>query len=1126
MTTNDALAQLQGFFRELFQFDLADLDFGLYRLFRLRREEIEKFINESLPQEVDTAFAEYSTEERQRAHEEYEPLKARMEEEFGSEALLPDGSVAPEIRQGAMGRSSRQLIADYENAHRKIAAVQVTEGHKAEVFNHLYAFFSRYYEDGDFIPKQRYGRAPYALWFEDGADSSHDVKYKNGEYCVPAEHAHFVRMQGVSYHGEEVFFSWATRDMHYVKTVEHFRDYTFKVVDLTGEYRVRFTMTAANIAKDNTKGKTRYFFPRPDLAKWDAKSRTFILPFEYRLPTPQEVEQYGTNSKGQAAILETSLPKILSAVPDKNLRALLQVDQRTGRQVETGEPELPLLLKRMRHFCRKNTSDFFIHKDLRGFLTRELEFYIKDQILHALDVEADWDARRRVIRVFRRLADKVIDFLANIEDTEKRLFEKKKFVLETDYLIPFQHVPETFWREIAQNQAQLDEWHAWGMLETEVNLFDQSGEVNAEFLRAHPTLPVHTRHFDRDFVWHLLEALPFKDLDETADGLLVHGENYQALRLLENQYELSVQSAYLDPPYNTSEETFVYKNFYRHSSWLAMMYSRLSVLRDILADGALLFIAIDDTELYNLKMLVDDLLGSDNYVGTIVVQSNPRGRGIHSYYATSHDYYLVYTTNPYKATIVDRPLTSEQASEYKYHDSLSSYRLLPFRRSGGLSTPDERPNSEFALYYSETLGKIIGVGGKHAKDYPAPYEPSSILCVPSDEFEVLELSPDKFWELAPKDTVVIMPVDSNGYRRVWRWSDRQKVLKAAFNGEFVVQKNDRGYSVFLKDRIKLGRKPRTVWISSKYDASSHGTNLLQSILGKRRLFGYPKSLYSTYDALYSAIGNDKFAKIVDIFAGSGTTGHAIINMNREDGGRRKFILVEMGKYFDTVLLPRIAKVMYSPEWKNGKPKRQATPEEAERTPRVVKIIRLESYEDTLHNLAVAAERTQGNARERAIRKMVGEEAYLLRYWLELPLAEAESTLGGLELAHPFAYRLEILTDEGPVYKPVDVVETFNYLYGLRVQRYETWRNPKDGNREYRVVKATDREGKRRILVLWRDMGDNYAPEKERAFLESKVAAMENTGAVWDEILINGDTPTPRVYSLDPLFKRLMMGEAI
>ena len=310
-------------------------------------------------------------------------------------------------------------------------------------------------------------------------------------------------------------------------------------------------------------------------------------------------------------------------------------------------------------------------------------------------------------------------------------------------------------------------------------------------------------------------------------------------------------------------------------------------------------------------------------------------------------------------------------------------------------------------------------------------------------------------------------------------------------------------------------------LSSVIKDASRGKNDVDK-LGLEFPYCHPVSLYEELCAAAAPGLNDV---VLDFFAGSGTTGHAVINLNREDGGRRKFILVEMGEYFDTVLLPRITKVMYAPEWKDGKPKRQATPEEVERTPRLVKILRIESYEDALHNLAAPSTLERAAEHEEAYKALVGEDAYRLRYWIELPLREAETCLRTFDLAHPFTYSIEVLTDDGPARKSVDVVETFNYLYGLRVRRYETWHNPQDGDREYRVVKATDREGKRRILVIWRDMRTGEAPlrpETERAFLEEQIAAMQEKGEVWDEKLINGDSPTPGVASLDPLFKQLMM----
>ena len=1039
----DALTRLQDFFRSLFQFDLADLDFGLYRLFHLKRAEIEAFITEQLPREVDAAFAEVSAEDKVRLQEELESLTTQIKEQISEDAILPTGELKPEYRQSNI-KVVRELAVQYETARQQVQALQVTEGHKAEVFNHLVNFFSRYYEDGDFIPKRRYG--------------AHEA------YAVP-------------YHGEEVFFHWANRDQHYVKTAERFRDYAFKVGDILGEYRVRFTMTEASIPKDNTKGNTRYFFPRPDLATYDEEVREFTLPFEYRLPTPEEAERYGTNSKAQEAILEEALPRILETVPDDNLRALFQQDQRTEKDIAENKPELPLLLKRLRHFCRRNTSDYFIHKDLRGFLTRELEFYIKDQIIHLMDLEADLDVKRRVARTFRKLAEKVIDFLATIEDAQKTLFEKKKFVLETDYLIPIQHVPRDFWPEILRNEGQLEEWRRWLALEPQKDLFNPQGEVNEAFLEAHPTLPVHTKHFDRDFVRRLLDTLPFDDLDEATDGLLVHGENYQALRLLLERYRGQVKCIYIDPPYNSKTTEILYKNNYKHSSWLALMDGRLRISKLFSTHDGSHIVAIDENEQEVLGRLLS-LHFPEDLFEKVCVSIVHNKKGIQGkYFSYNHDfaYFCIPKTLP---EIKGKPIPEP---EWEY---------VNLRKWGRESERETAKNCFYPVFVRQ--GEIIGFGEVCEDDF----HPGRAN-IPVDE-----------------QTIAVYPVDPQGVERKWRYA-RDSIERIKHLLKVHVTRS--GEIQILKANAE--RPFKTVWDDPKYIAGDYGTRLLTELGIKVDENLYPKSIYTVIDSIYAV--SDFSDIVLDYFAGTGTTGHAVINLNRQDGGRRKFILVEMAEYFDTVLLPRIAKVIYTPEWKDGKPKREATPEEAERTPRLVKILRIESYEDTLHNLAAPSTLERAAEHEEAYKALAGEEAYRLRYWIELPLSEAETCLRTFNLAHPFAYSLEILTDDGPVKKPVDVVETFNYLYGLRVKRYETWCNPEDGDREYRVVKAIDREGRRRILVLWRDM-DGVDVETERAFLETKIAEMEESDEIWDEILINGDSPTSGVASLDPLFKRLMM----
>ena len=330
------------------------------------------------------------------------------------------------------------------------------------------------------------------------------------------------------------------------------------------------------------------------------------------------------------------------------------------------------------------------------------------------------------------------------------------------------------------------------------------------------------------------------------------------------------------------------------------------------------------------------------------------------------------------------------------------------------------------------------------------------------------------------------------------------------------------YKRFLSEAKERGKTPTTLWddVKTTTDATKMLLHLFGASLTRQTINKIKPKPHELVERCV-VLSTDGDGNVLDYFAGSGTTGHAVINLNREDGGQRKFILVEMGEYFDTVLVPRIAKVMFTPEWRDGKPKRLATQEEAQRTPRIVKIIRLESYDDALHNIAAPTALERAAAQEKPIKDLEGEDAFRLKYWITLPLEQSETVLRALDLRHPFEYSLEILTDDGPQRKPVDLVETFNYLYGLRVRRYETWRNPEDGSREYRVVKARDREGRRRILVIWRDM-DGLDTEKDRAFLERKMREMEDAGETWDEILINGDTPTPGIASLDPLFKELMM----
>ena len=268
---------------------------------------------------------------------------------------------------------------------------------------------------------------------------------------------------------------------------------------------------------------------------------------------------------------------------------------------------------------------------------------------------------------------------------------------------------------------------------------------------------------------------------------------------------------------------------------------------------------------------------------------------------------------------------------------------------------------------------------------------------------------------------------------------------------------------------------------------------------------------SLYEELFGAASPNRGAWVLDHFAGSGTTGHAIVNLNRSDDGGRRFVLVEMGEYFDTVLLPRIKKVIYAPEWKNGNPQREPTLEEAERSPRIVKYVRLESYEDALDSIAFDEAAGQ-------MRLAAESDEYLLKYMLRWETKASETLLNTAEMTRPFTYRLRVHVNGEKQERAVDLPETFNCLLGLNVR---TRRVYDDGGRRYLVYRGETRtDSGREVAVIWRETAgwteDDF--ERDRRFVtEQELTA----GAV---VYVNGGSSIPDARAIEPLFKERMFAD--
>lgn len=358
------------------------------------------------------------------------------------------------------------------------------------------------------------------------------------------------------------------------------------------------------------------------------------------------------------------------------------------------------------------------------------------------------------------------------------------------------------------------------------------------------------------------------------DNLIIKGNNLLDLHSLKKEFAGKVKLIYIDPPYNTKGDanTFLYNNNFNHSTWLTFMKNRLDVSLKLMRDDGVIAIAIDDEEFAHLKVLCDDVFGRDNFMGTLVVQIKPSGRTTDAYFATCHEYVLFYSKYTDKPEMNFFPLSEEQKSKYKEGEGDNSYKWRDFLRTGGYSTPDERPNSYYPIYFNPKSKNITL--DKKGNDY-----------------------------------IEILPIDSNGKKRVWRKTPKSFLTHLDNNEIQITQRDTRSYKVQLIDRIKEGVRPKSMWVDSKYDASSHGTKPLKNLFNGEKVFSFPKSLFAVKDviSLFTENGGDDI--VLDFFAGSGTTGHAVLELNNEDEGNRSFILCEQLHYAETVTSPRVKKVI-------------------------------------------------------------------------------------------------------------------------------------------------------------------------------------------------------------------------
>ena len=1085
--------KLKTLLKELFQLDQPDLDFGLYRVMHTKAAEVSQFLDTDLLPQVKAAFAQYKTADKAELENELSKVIA------GIETAEMDPADSPTVKH---------LRTRIESDAVDIGALET------EVYDHLFGFFRRYYSEGDFLAKR---------------------VYKPGVYAIP-------------YEGEEVTLHWANKDHYYIKTSEHLRDYAFRLRpdDETKPLRVHFRLTdAAEGEHGNVKaaeGKDRLFILVASaghgfIAEEDGEQgREIVIRFEYRPATrtdwPEE-ERAGKRKPPVQKDLSMLASKRILAVTDAAWAEWIAELGKPHIMASGEQADYSRLEAHLRRYTARNTFDYFIHKDLGAFLRRELDFYIKNEVMHLDDVENESVPRVEQylskIKVIRKIAGKIIDFLAQIEDFQKKLWLKKKFVVETSYCITVGCIPEELYPEVAVNEAQREEWvqlFAINEIKGDLTKPGYSAKIKPGFLKAHPTLVVDTRHYDDGFTVRLLEAIT--GVDEQTDGLLLHGNNFQALSLLQTLYRAKVKSIYIDPPYNTDASAILYKNDYKDSSWLSLIENRLSLSAELLSSDGIICCAIDDEEASLLRIIAGTFFRRE--IGVAAVRSNPAGRKSSGQFSPAHEYAFFFGNTE----SVPGPLrkTTRELDRYPHVDAIGRYAWNNLMRHGSNDRREDRPKLFYPIFVAEDdtirVPRLQWKAENQAYDVLEPPDAGEIVLWPIRRHN--DISVEKNWHRGPET----IRCDLSEYR----------VRRKSPNG--LLSADGEGINIDFKIRIDMDSMPRSWWDDSQYASANLGTKALKDIFGKKN-FDFPKATRLIEDCLRASNVDNK-STVLDYFAGSGTTGHAVINLNREDGGRRRFVLVEMGGYFDTVLVPRTKKVMFTPEWKDGKPKRLATPEEAERAPRIVKVVRLESYEDALNNLEPRRTEEQRLLLDDADAQGPDglREQYILRYMLDVETRGSQSLLNVQAFTDPTAYKLKVKrpgSDESREIN-VDLPETFNWLIGLTVRHIaapQTFsaaferdsekrlrlkgrlKQQEDGPYWFRTVTGATPDG-RRTLVIWRKLtGD---PEQDNLVLDEWFTKQGYSArdSEFDLIYVNGGNNLENLKTPDDLWKVRLIEE--
>ncbi|NOU60578.1 DNA methyltransferase [Marinifilum caeruleilacunae] len=1025
---SNSINKLRFFLKEMFQFNENDLDFGIYKIYNLKRKQIEAFIDGENVNDLKPTIEKILNKVKQENQKNDSLELCNFLKGLNQDKLLEDPEANYQQLELFIGteQNAEKKAKHIETLNKLSKSEEISDALKDQIYNHILSFFQLYFSNGDFGYNDR----------------SRDI------YKVPYE---------ADYNGSDTMFHWKHKGSLYVKTGTSFNAIKFNLNGEKIEFRLETNTESENeeVARNNNKDSQLKHYRFDRIEKYDdvyqvifnlsdaSSSKVDIFKAIYQEIFPKiSIDKYLTysefNKKQQKDVTKNvfvDLTKDFDKVQNgqiKGLSALRQKKEKVAKSAkknfEQGTKlydesenkfldetlaQLYALDQKLNSFYIGNDSDYFIHENLNKFLSNEKQRYVKNYIFD--DLESIYKGKLDnttilIANAFDQVSSRIIEFLSAIEDFQKHLFTKKKKVVESEYCITLDYVDEKHYLEILNNKAQLNEWKE--LFRLEVNTIED--------LKGNPTLVLDTKFFNKGCKNTLKDKIlsDIEDVDQKTNGILLNTENCQGLKLIENKFKKNIDCIHIDPPYNTDTSGFLYKNEFKHSSWVTMMQNKIMLSSELFNKDALFLTHIDENEYESLFKIFDESKFTN--LGTIIWDKrNPMngGAGI----ANQHEFVLCFSP--------DNPRIFR--SKKLINEILDKAEELI--KSEGVVNDNVRKKFSKWINNNDSLS-----GG--AKAYK--YIDDSGRVYQSVSLRAPEPRKDKKFHqpLIHPETNKPCSMPPNGFSRT---PDTLKQMLE--NGEILFGKDE---SIQPRQKSILARNTLFQLPSVIQDAKKGKADTDK--LGVQFPYCHPVSLYKELVGLES-IKND--AIVLDFFAGSGTTGQAVIELNKEENKNRKYLLMEMGNYMRAITKPRIQKVIYSNNWQKGIPIDSNGSKK-----HIFKYQVLEQYEDLLDNLIVPDIKVP--------------EHLPLKYLYKPEENSLDSTL---DIFNPFDNKIKYgqPSQEGFI----DLIETYNYLQGYFVKTIKAYEIDK---KYFKVVETTNGE-----LVIWRDVNVNEDDSQQIIDIASK-----------------------------------------